>query len=270
MADQSPALIPIRKTKRGRAPLAGVLAALLILVAAIVWTLRNGKDDPAADRSRPLRADFETIWGWSDAEYAGGASGAEWSFRWDGTASPKAAKSFAAGLGFYLGDRLAEGTEPIDVVASDPAYKMTLWIHSRPRADGEQAENPAFYDIVLLLDAAKNEQRQTLADAIGKVERHVAESDLKLRGGFTVKGTAAREGARARVAKAASAGEAEAYDDGHTSSLTYYSAALGSKVQSASKAVNLQIAETSAAAGKGSELIIGVPLITGDYTMQDK
>ena len=183
---------------------------------------------------------------------------------------PEGSESFAAGLGFELGDRLADGTKPVDVVASDPAYKMTLWIHSRPPADGDQAESPALYDIVLLLDAAKNEERQTLADAIGTVERHVAETDLELRGGFTVKGTAEREGARDRIAKAASAGEAEAYDDGHTSSLTYYSAALGSKVQSASKAVNLQIAETSSAAGKGPELIIGVPLITGDYTMQDK
>ena len=229
MANQSPALTPIRKTKRVSVPLAGVLAAVLILVAAVVWTLRNGKDDPASDRSQPLRADFETVWNWSDAEYAGGAADAEWSFRWDGTASPKAAKSFAAGLGFELGDRLADGTKPVDVVASDPAYKMTLWIHSRPPADGDQAESPALYDIVLLLDAAKNEERQTLADAIGTVERHVAETDLELRGGFTVKGTAEREGARDRIAKAASAGEAEAYDDGHTSSLTYYSAALGAR-----------------------------------------
>ncbi|MBO7746933.1 YwmB family TATA-box binding protein [Paenibacillus sp. MWE-103] len=269
MAEGSMTPVPIRKTKRGRRPQIGVLAALLVLAAAAAWAILRGNGDDGASAG-PLRADFETVWRWSDAAYAGGAGGAAWSFRWDGAADLKAANDFASALGFKLSGRLNADGGPVDVVASDPDYKLTLWVRSQPAKDGARQGDPR-YDVVLLLDAAGQAERSVIGAGIARVEKAMrAASDLELRGGFTVKGRPAAEGAGARVAKAAEAEETEAYDDGNTSSLTYYSGALGSRVLSGSKPVNLQIAESRGTPRTGAELIIGVPLITGDYTMQAK
>lgn len=278
MVRQSLEFTPIRKMKRNRFPYAGIVAALLILACAVAWAAFKGRGGHE-DAIRPLQADFESVWSWSDAEFAGGAQRAEWTFRWDGTAGLKDAESLAADLGFNLNGKLNGGSGTVDVVASDPAYKLTLWVHSRQSqgtgsasdrgAVGGKATKP-LYDIVLLLNAAEHAEKQTMADAIAKVEKNVAETGVDLRGGLTVKGTATAEGAGARIVKAASAKETEAYDDGHTSSLTYYTPRLGSRAASGAKTVNLQVAESVSTAGKTPELIVGVPLITGDYSLQDK
>ncbi|MFC4812741.1 YwmB family TATA-box binding protein [Paenibacillus sp. GCM10023250] len=269
MAVRSVTPVPIRKTKRGSRPPIGVLAALLVLAAAAAWAILRGKD--GGDASGPLRADFETVWRWSDGAYAGGADEAAWSFRWDGSAGLKTANAFASALGFKLNGRLDAGGAPVDVVASDyPDYKLTLWVRSRPAKDGARPEAP-LYDIVLLLDAARQADRGVIGAGIARVDKAMLDaSGLQLRGGLTVRGRPAAEGAGARVAEAAEAKETEAYEDENTSSLTYFSGALGSRVLSGSKPVNLQIAESRGASGTGPELIIGVPLITGDYTMQAK
>ncbi|QHW33146.1 hypothetical protein GZH47_21730 [Paenibacillus rhizovicinus] len=284
MAEKSLELTPIRSMKRKRFPQAGIFAALLILIGAVVWAVASGKNGQHSDSGalRPLSSDFESVWSWSDSEFAGGARSAQWTFRWDGAVSLQAAKAFAAGLGFHLSGQLSDSS-PIDVVASDAAYKMTLWLHSRQASEDETGDNTdtgtdasgltaekPLYDIVLLMNASEDAEKQAMSTAIKQVEESIAHAGLPLRGGLTVKGNAAGDGAGARVAKAASAKETETYDDGHTSSLTYFSDKLASKVQSGEKTVNLQIAESVSGTGKVPELIIGVPLITGDYAMQEK
>ncbi|MBM7569124.1 YwmB family TATA-box binding protein [Paenibacillus sacheonensis] len=266
--------VPIRKTKHKRFPQLGIVAALVILIAAIVWALTAGRNGGGTGEQRPLKADFETVWAWADAEYAGGSQSAEWAFRWDGAAGVKAVRALAADLGFNLSGKLAEGGGTIDVVASNPEYEMTLWIRSRQPSGAiadptEAAKDKELYDIVLLLNAAEHSRKQAVANAIAKVEDEVSRTGLDLRGGMTVKGLSTGEGAGSRIVKAAGASETEAYDDGHTSSLTYFSAKLGSKVQSGSNSVNLQIAESSSGTGGAPQLIVGVPLITGDYALQD-
>lgn len=299
MDEKSPKLIPIRSMKRKRFPQAGVFAALLILAGAIVWAVANGRGGQGAEPYHPLRADLEAVWTWSDPEFAGGAQLAQWTFRWDGSARLEEAKRLASGLGIPLSGPLSEGSGSIDVVASDSTYKLTLWIHSQQAAEqaadtdadgktGEaagkdtnkvadkdtnlssaQAEN-ALYDVVLLLDAPDHADKQAILSEVGSVEKAIEHEEIELRGGFTVKGTAAGDGAGAQIAKIASAKEAEAYKDGSTSSLTYFSDKLGSKVQSGEQPVNLQIAESVPKAGEAPELVIGVPLITGDYARQQE
>jgi hypothetical protein len=67
----------------------------------------------------------------------------------------------------------------------------------------------------------------------------------------------------------AAAKRVEGYDDGRTSSITYYTLKLGTQADSGGRKVNLQIAVTRPDAGADAELVLGVPLITGDYSVQE-
>lgn len=268
MAITSPEPISIRKMKRRQAPHVGVLAALLVLAAAASWAVWHGKDgDAGKTAEQPLSVDFRSLWQWTNAEFAGGARTADWSFRWDGDGNLADARKLASGLGLQLSGKL-DGNTPIDVMASDPEGKTTLWVHTLPAGRLTEESDKSAYEFVLLLNAAENADYPAIATAVAGAERAIAQAGLAFQGGLTVKGTAAAPGADKRIAKAASAKEEEAYDDGHTSSLTYYSAALATRITSGAKPVNLQIAESPALAGKGDDLVVGMPLITGDYAQQ--
>ncbi|RAP76966.1 YwmB family TATA-box binding protein [Paenibacillus montanisoli] len=251
--------------RQKRTPNWGIIIAALILLAAGCWTVYAGKtkssNTAAGER---LLHDFEAVYAWSGSEYIGGAEGAHWSFRWDGRADRKEAEQLAASLGFTLSSGLDED-EPVDIMAANDAERMKLWIHSRSDAFDPAGAKP--YELILLLDLGAGSARSEMEEALGRIGR--AAEDLDIRAGFTVRGAPIREGGAARLAEAASAQEVEAYDDGHTQSLTYFSKLLQSSVQSGDAKVNLQLAESAGAGGESSELIIGVPLITGDYTLQN-
>ncbi|SDW48852.1 YwmB family TATA-box binding protein [Paenibacillus sp. CF384] len=251
----------LRRPKR--TPKWGVLTALLVLLAAGLWGAyyANDKEAPTSGRER-LRHDFEQVWAWSGGEFEGGAEQAHWTFRWDSSSDRKGAERLAASLGFQLAASL-DGNEPVDVMASNEAGHMKLWIHTKPGIDESSADKP--YELVLLLDAAVGTSRTSMDEMIGNVEQSA--EGLDIQGGFTVRGIPIREGGAARIAATAAAKEMESYNDGHTESITYYSEALQSSVRSGSAKVNLQLAESSASAGEEGELIVGVPLITGDYSL---
>ncbi|WP_219838754.1 YwmB family TATA-box binding protein [Paenibacillus sp. R14(2021)] len=265
MTRQMAPLVPIRKMKRSRGPVFSLIAALLVLTAAVIWTLQHRDNRTRQSGDEPLRHDFDTVWSWGQSAFKGGSEEARWSFRWDGTTSLKAAKLFAERLGFTLSSNA--GSKPVDIMAANPAHKMTLWLHPQQAADGTSTSD---YELVLLFDAVQPAEQSSIRASLGSIEAARNAARIQLQGGFSVKGTSASADAASRIVRLASAREMESYDDGHTSSLTYYTPDLELEVQSGSSSVNLQIAVSHASKNQAEELIFGVPLITGDYTVQDK
>ncbi|MBP3965923.1 YwmB family TATA-box binding protein [Paenibacillus lignilyticus] len=255
----------LRRPKR--TPKWGVLTALLVLLAAGLWSANyaNNKETPITTGER-LRHDLEAVWKWSGSEYKGGMEQANWTFRWDSDSDRKQAEHIAASLGFTLSASM-DGSEPVDIMASasNEAGHMKLWIHSKPSQEEQSGDKP--FELVLLLNTDPGTSRTAMTEMIDEVERATEGLDLVIHGGFTVRGIPVREGGAARIAALAAAKEMESYNDGHTESITYFSEALQSSVLSGSAKVNLQLAESSAAAGESGELIVGVPLITGDYSL---
>ncbi|WP_308636038.1 YwmB family TATA-box binding protein [Paenibacillus silvisoli] len=262
MSEQFPS---IRRQKRTPKP--GISIAVLILLAVMSWSVYASKTNDStkpATADESLLHDVETVYKWSGSEYRGGAEGARWSFRWDGRSDREAAEELAASLGFTLSSELVE-SEPVDIMAENETARMKLWIQSRPQAYDSDENKP--FELVLLLDMDAGADQTAIAEALKPVNQ--ATKPLDMQAGFTVRGEPIRTGSVERLEDAASAQEVEAYDDGHTKSLTYSSKLLRTSVRSGGADVNLQLAESAAIGGGSPELIIGVPLITGDYTLQN-
>ncbi|REE87499.1 TATA-box binding protein [Paenibacillus taihuensis] len=253
------------RRRQSRGGMLAVVIFLLILVGFTVWHNRN---IPASSGTTlALSHDFEQVWQWSSDSYAGGAEGAHWSFRWDGGGKAEGIEQLAASLGFALPSSL-DGDAPVDITATNDADRLKLWVRSKPagQLDGDSSNSP--YELVLLLDTVRGTGNKEISEEVEKVEHAAIDAGLLVQGGFTVRGEMVQADAPDRLAAIAKAKEIEAYDDSHTSSLTYYSESLKSGVQSGAEKVNLQIANALTTGTTARELIIGVPLITGDYTEQ--
>ncbi|AZN43172.1 YwmB family TATA-box binding protein [Paenibacillus albus] len=246
----------------------GILAVVLLLLSLVTWTLWHNRHVPVTSSGDlAVSHDFEQVWKWSNTSYVGGAGMAHWSFRWDGGAKAEGIERLAAALGFTLATGL-NGDAPVDITATNDTDRLKLWVRSKPVGQlGDTADKP--YELVLLLDTVRGTDDKKIADEVKKVENAAIAAGLLLQGGFTVRGEMVQANAPDRIAAAAGAAELEAYDDSHTSSLTYYSESLQSGVQSGAAKVNLQIAGALTTGQAARELIIGVPLITGDYTEQE-
>ncbi|SEO90304.1 YwmB family TATA-box binding protein [Paenibacillus sp. OV219] len=250
-----------------RQPKGGMLAVVVLLLILVTRTLWHNRNLPATSSAEfAVSHDFEQVWKWSSTTYVGGAEKAHWSFRWDGGAKADGIERLAEALGFTLSTGL-DGDAPVDITATNDADRLKLWVRSKPAGQlGDSSKMP--YELVLLLDTARGSDSKSIADEVHKVENAAIAAGLLLQGGFTVRGEMVQADAPDRIAAAAGATEVEAYDDSHTSSLTYYSKSLQSGVQSGATKVNLQIAGALTTGEAARELIIGVPLITGDYTEQ--
>ncbi|WP_274649168.1 YwmB family TATA-box binding protein [Paenibacillus humicola] len=254
----------------------GVLAAITVLLAAGCWTVwreQAAKREEAAAKPAHVSVigDFDAVWSWSGPSFAGGADGAKWTIRWDEAAawSLEDARKLAGLLGIVLAE---QSGGPLTGGGGGAVYtgrktaggmELTIWLQA---AAGESASAA---DAVVLLQPPAGTKAALIHNYAGRVEEAAAEAGLSLNGSFAVRGKPAGRDAAARIADAAGAERRESYDDGHTRSVTYYSPKLKTGVTSAGKPVNLQIAESGAAGGGEAELIVGVPLITGDYTVQD-
>ncbi|MBW7458852.1 YwmB family TATA-box binding protein, partial [Paenibacillus sepulcri] len=90
--------------------------------------------------------------------------------------------------------------------------------------------------------------------------------EVPLKGSFTVRAMPAAGASAKAFARLAAAKQIESYDDGNTRSVTYLSPKLRSEIMSGTQSVNMQIAQVHSMSGDEGELVIGVPLITGDYS----
>ncbi|CAH1223523.1 hypothetical protein PAECIP111893_04992 [Paenibacillus plantiphilus] len=246
----------------------GIIAVLLVIIIAgglAVWKWNS----PVNGEGSPLLHDFKQLWTWSDGVIADGAQGGSWSFRWDGSSTYADIEQIASQLNITL-EREPQGlVYRGNLKGGIELYTLTIWAKLYGTGTSDEAgHDNAIADVVLLLNGNGGTSYRQLLDVVSKVEETVSRYANDYEGSFAVRGLSQSAGERAsdQIAILAQASALESYEDGGTRSVAYYSAHLKSLVHSGKHKLNLQIAEHVPPAGSQLEIIIGVPLITGDYS----
>ncbi|GGG76156.1 YwmB family TATA-box binding protein [Paenibacillus radicis (ex Gao et al. 2016)] len=249
-----------RKRQQLHARLA-VLAAFVILVACGYWAFMQKGNDTVEQSA--FQHDIQSLWSWTDKLFTGGAGSAEWSLRWD-----------AEGDGATVGQLVqamtsedassdksvlyTEGADEATIMLE--AYGGELSIHSLPAGRQRRA--------ILQFRTSGEASKQNLLNLVQKVEEGLESADTKYSEGITARGKTEYNDAISRLVKAGQAREIEYYADGGTVSNSYYTDRLKKSVKSGGKEgklISFQAASHREAGSKQHDLIVGLPLITGDY-----
>ena len=90
-------------------------------------------------------------------------------------------------------------------------------------------------ELVILLEPGTGLAYESVIRSVSRIEEAVEALDAGIAGSFSVRGVPIEAGAAARIAYEASAKKQESYDDGNTSSITYFSSKLSTQVESGKK-----------------------------------
>ncbi|GBF74990.1 hypothetical protein PA598K_03365 [Paenibacillus sp. 598K] len=245
-------------SKRWRA----VWLALLVLVACAIWLIRYENPAPVGGAaSDKLEDTAQQLWGWADPWLSDGASGSEWSLRWDGRATSAELSELAAGLGL---PPTTASTEGLVSRRSVEGSHWTLW-----QAEPQGPERDALLAYVLLLETDPGATTDTLRTAAKLVERVAPASDEQ-EWSIAFRGVSEQADAGRRIAEAAGATLQERYEDDTSDSSTYYTDRLGRTVLSGDARINLQLASHFDRLTGRYTISGGVPLITGDYSARGR
>ncbi|QYR20707.1 YwmB family TATA-box binding protein [Paenibacillus sp. sptzw28] len=255
----------------------GILIALLIIVTAAWWTMGNKRENSVKELSQSmLLSDLSTVWHWCEDELVGGSRQSRWSFRWDGQGMQVNTGVLANKLGIALKQTDNETLQG-EADMENGRVKISLWIHvqagSKQQPAKESTEpsrgNGTPVQAVILMKPQDGTDLTEITAAASHVQQAVSAADFTFAGSFAVRGEPAKAAAASRIADMAHAKRQEVYNDGQTDSVTYFTPELKTAVKSGSNSVNLQMAEIRATGGGRRQIVIGVPLITGDYTDPD-
>jgi hypothetical protein len=254
-----------QRSKRSRF---GIMLALLVLLSGAAWALwqADRKQPEATIAEQLLTHDLQTLWSWSDAQLTSGSAGAVWTIRWDLTANTGTMQGLVQKLFFDEKGNAApknvqnEGKTVTGVVQ---AYGGRLSISLMETiSDSEQLMLLLETNQTLLPD--KNKLLQAAASISGELARVAPAftSSMKVQG-YTANGQAIRD-----LMKQANAKSVDRFVEGGTISETLYTGMLRSSIIAGSgKSANLQIALHKETNSDKTALTIGIPVITGDYSV---
>lgn len=246
----------------------GIIAVLIVIIIAgglAAWKWNS----PGTVEGSSLLHDFKQLWTWSDGVLADGARGGIWSFRWDGSSTYADVEKIASYLNMTMEKEQQGHVYKGEQKGGIGLYKLTIWAKLHGSGTPGKADNEnATADVVLLLNGDEGTAYRELMDVVSNVEESLSRYADDYEGSFAVRGQSLLAGERAseQIALLSQASAQEVYEDGGTRSVAYYSAYLKSMVHSGNHKLNLQIAERVPPAVSQREIIIGVPLITGDYS----
>jgi len=256
----------------------GLVAAMAVLLTAAMlaaWWQRQPEAAGLAGggAGSGFRQDAEQLWTWADEALDEGAASAAWSARWDAALSAKEAAKLA--------DKLGLSAAPVAGFArQDEAYRLLLWSGAVEANAGDEAEAEAeaggaieagtesreqAAPAVLLLEGSSGMDRETLFAVLEEAEAAIARYAKTPDASLSFRGEASRGDAPEVIARLAQAEEAERYEDGGTTSVTYYTDRLAASALSGERRVNLQVAVRLDDVRKLWLVTGGMPLITGEY-----
>ncbi|GLX67487.1 YwmB family TATA-box binding protein [Paenibacillus glycanilyticus] len=232
------------ETSLKRSRLAIILAGA-VLVTGIIWAIANKDQIGSEHRSSVLAHDIALVWQWTDKLYSKGEASREWTIRWDVTGEAASLEEVEQQL--HTDEKgLEQGTLSI--------FPLT-------------ADNQV---MIVYVTKQQVDEKQLLA-FINRAETLFKQSGTTYSAGMTVRGETEYNNAAARLAQAASGKRVDRYkDESGTTSEAYYTEKLFSSVEAgAGKKANLQIAVHRETESGALSLIVGIPLITGDYTVPE-
>ncbi|MFC4776083.1 YwmB family TATA-box binding protein [Paenibacillus sp. GCM10023252] len=244
-----------------------LLAVIVLIVAGSisVWTSNKRQDHEAA--SSPATQDLTALWVWGGEQLEGGSEAGEWSIRMDAEHVGSGGGANLEKLALRLLDEKSTEAGNLQDKASlvrsghPRGYEGTLAIRAIPGEKGQSW--------LLLYTADLNPSKDDLVAVCRFIERTLASEGLAYKISTRVRGQTSREDAAKRVAKLAQAELVEQYKDNGTISQTYYTDQLLQEVELREGVkANLQIARFPGRSPRAYTLVVGTPLITGDYSGQ--
>lgn len=248
---------------------AAVLIAAALLAVCAGWALIQPNAEKEANAyADSLSHDTALLLEWADQIYAGGACNAEWTVRFDVT-DETSRLTLEKILGLLIRnngaktDNLYAG-EGDSVTVSVLDGTAELSIHALP--EPEEGEASRFL-VLLRTVAAGNVDGEAFKDAVEQAAVGFREQGVSYTGTVSARGSSGEKRAADKAAALAQAREVERYEDNGTESVVYYASKLQSYVKvGEGRAANLQIARYQRTDNGEWSIIVGVPLITGDYS----
>ncbi|TCM88593.1 TATA-box binding protein [Paenibacillus sp. BK033] len=232
------------QSNRQKARRAVILAAA-VLVTGMVWAIFNRDQLRSDENPGIVTHDLAMLWQWTDKLYSKGAADSDWTIRWD-------IEGEAAGL---------------------EQAEQQLQADEKGREQGTLSIFPLTSDRQAMLVFTTNQKadKEQLLAVVKRTEDVLKKAGISYSGGMTVRGLTEYNNAAERLAQASGGKRVDRYkDESGTVSEAYYSEKLFSSVEAgAGKKANLQIAEHRETESGALSLIVGTPLITGDYTVSE-
>ncbi|WP_338552732.1 YwmB family TATA-box binding protein [Paenibacillus sp. KS-LC4] len=234
----------------------GVLAAAMVLIFGAIWALVNQDKLTTEGQAEGslLQHDMKQIWSWSDGLLESGASGAGWTLRW--YASGEASKLREQLFPRYEGD--AEGE--LSILLPEFGGKLSLSV-TASAGEGQQQMLVLFSP-----ESSKQADQRKLLSAIDHIESAMRRTNISYDGGITIRGLTEYNNVAERLAQLAAAQAVDRYDDAGTVSESFFTGGLKASVNTGGKEANMQVAVHKGTDTGELAVVIGIPLISGDYS----
>ncbi|WP_168121114.1 YwmB family TATA-box binding protein [Paenibacillus sp. HB172176] len=262
-----------RKSRRrtySRKNVYSIGGALLLLAALLLIAAQQHRNGVAVTASSDkLQHDFEQLWNWTDQVLDGGARGSSWTMRWDVpklSAEKQAAMTtalFRDSKGQTL-DKLSknDGATLIGETGGEFGVEGSLTLQVT-----EKTEEGAILFVLLETKENTTVTERSLEQWASRVSSTISEIEPDFAVKIKVHGFTEHENATQELKRLSLGQELERYDDDGTVSLTMNSAKLlSSEGLDFGRRANLQIAAHDYTENDLTEMTIGVPFITGDFS----
>lgn len=252
----------VRRTRIGM-----LLALLVILIGAAIALWQGDREQREAKSANGLLAhDLQTLWDWSNGQLQNGSKGADWTVRWDAQANVGAMNELAEKL-FY-----DEKNGTVAKVVKNNGKTITGVVAALGgRVSISLIETDSDNEHLMLLletNAKMLHDKNMLLNAAEQISKELGLLTTTITSSMKVQGFTDNKHAAEGLKKGANAKEIDRYDDKGIISETLYSGMLRSSIKAGGgKSANLQIAVHKESNSGKTALTIGIPLITGDYSV---
>ncbi|KRE48811.1 YwmB family TATA-box binding protein [Paenibacillus sp. Soil522] len=254
--------------QRAKQTKAGVIAALIVILLSAAWAMwqadRAPRDTVPAEQL--LQHDLQALWLWSDDLMRSGSKGATWTVRWNVTGKEGAMKELVQKL--FTDEQgkainKLEQNEGKTVSGAVPAYSGRISV-SLVQSDGPREQ------LMVLLEASGLQllNKNVVLKATADISEQIAFISPAFTSSLKVQGYTGHDQTVHRMVKLTNAGSIDRYEDGGTISETFFTRMLRSAIiVENGKSANIQIALHKETNSNNTELTIGIPVISGEYSV---
>lgn len=258
----------LSKKQRAKQTKFGVILALLVILLSAVWAMWQADRTPrvATAAEQMLQHDLEALWEWSDDQLMSGSKGADWTIRWNVTGKSGMMEELVQRLfrdeqGKALNK--LEQNEGKTVTGEIPAYGGRISISLAQAGDDSE-------QLMVLLETDKSEllNKSMLLQATASISDELTRISPAFTSSMKVQGYTDHNQTIQHLKKLTNAKSVDRYEEGGTISETFYTGMLRSTIAvSIGKSANFQIALHKQTNSDSTAITIGIPVITGDYSV---
>ncbi|MGO4543650.1 YwmB family TATA-box binding protein [Paenibacillus sp. 2TAB23] len=263
-----PARHRLSAKQRAKRTKQGVLLALAVISVCAIWAIWQAGHAPKETTSAEqlLQHDLKALWEWSDDQVKGGSDGASWSIRWDVTGKAGSMQELVLQL------FTEEKGEAVDKVVGNEGktvsglvakYGGKVSLHLIQKDD--QSEQ-----LMVLLETAGTAsiERESLLQKSADISSKIALISPAFTSSMKVQGYTKHDQTIQRMTRLTDAKTIDRYEDAGTISETFYTRMLHSVIPVENgKSANFQVALHKDTDTGNTELTIGIPVITGEYSV---